>query len=336
MIIHTLAASFKQKFAILLHFLLFFVSSGSISALARDFTLKGSPQTFVLEGPIVEDGDISGIALAPDGRGILVSDEGSVVQSLAFAPDRAAASTVASLRLAPATSDEIDAEGATFDGGYFYVTGSHGVSKKKGKFEESRYGVFRFRTDENGRMSTKPERKTLIPILAADPVLGSYFKKPLQQRGINIEGLASKNGQLYFGLRSPNLGGKAFVIQVEGRTLFDGTSRGAKRHELKLPAGEGIRDIAATEDGFLLLSGNAGADASDAFPESIDNVAGRGFGLYHWIPGSDPVAVGRVPDRDAKAESLLVLGETAGEIALVILFDGKRGGAPLRVAVAKS
>ncbi|CAN5428326.1 hypothetical protein BH23VER1_BH23VER1_15400 [soil metagenome] len=336
MIIHTKTLRFKHYLAIFLQFSPFLVLFSPISASARGFRLEGTTESFAIRGPIIEDEDISGIARGEDHIGIIVSDEGSVIQSLAFLPDGSGASIRAAIDLAPGAKDELDAEGSTYYNGKFYVTGSHGVSRKKGKLQASRYGVFRFGVGPEGRGATGLQRASLGGVLGGDPVLGAYHQKPLQERGLNIEGLAAKEGQLYFGLRAPNIDGDSFVIEVGADALFGSDSPKYERHALALGAGLGIRDLAATDDGFLLIAGNAGPDSSDDFPETTDHIKGLGYTLFFWRPGSDPVAVGKLPDVGAKAEALLVLEESAESIEILILSDGIAGGAPLRLTVVKS
>lgn len=87
--------------------------------------------------------------------------------------------------------------------------------------------------------------------------------------GLNVEGLAVWKGELLVGLRSPGAkGGRAIVIPIRGpEKLFDPGAAGkapdfGKPLFLPTVAGEGVRDMAATDDGVLVLLG-AQTDAKD-------------------------------------------------------------------------
>lgn len=299
------------------------------------WVLSGHPEGFRIDGKVREDRDLSAIAFSPEGVGILAADEGGSLQTLVRTSD-AEARIVSTERLDP-RGEETDFEGAAYLGGWFHVTGSHGVSKKKGELEEARFRVYRFRVGAGGRGIEALERASLAAVLARDPVLGPYLHAPLQRRGVNIEGLAARDGHLFFGLRSPNLDGDAFIIEVEPEALFSSTSPKVIRHRVRLAPGLGIRSLAETRDGFLILAGNAGAESSKAFPSTVDHAEGTGFHLFQWSPDQSKAArIGPVPGGGGKAEALEVLSETARRIDFVILFDGPRGGAPRRFLLTRA
>jgi hypothetical protein len=84
-------------------------------------------------------------------------------------------------------------------------------------------------------------------------------------------------------------------------------------------------------DGFLVLTGNASAEATKKQPKTMapgDDVA---FTLWFWRPvgpGGFTQKIGELPEPTAKAEGLLVLEETADEVEVLVLFDSAPGGGP--------
>ena len=144
-----------------------------------------------------------------------------------------------------ASTGELDAEGAATDGRYFYVTGSHSAKRGDCASNPGSRHVIRFRLDpatgralrspagsgalvdyaDSGRlwslMQAQPE---LAPHVGERKCLGSEppAKAPTLagQQGVNIEGLAIRDGQLYFGFRGPVLNGVAKVLAVDADALF--------------------------------------------------------------------------------------------------------------------
>ena len=73
--------------------------------------------------------------------------------------------------------------------------------------------------------------------------------------GVNVEGLAVKNGQLYIGFRGPVRDGTAYVLRVAVDPLFDGAPADPKLLPVELGQGLGVRDLATVADGLLVLAG---------------------------------------------------------------------------------
>jgi len=71
---------------------------------------------------------------------------------------------------------------------------------------------------------------------------------------LNIEGLAAKNGTLYFGFREPAKDKNAYVVSVSARQLFSGVGN-LEVTKLKVGGGRGIRDLLSIPEGFLPLIG---------------------------------------------------------------------------------
>ena len=161
-------------------------------------------------------------------------------------------------------------------------------------------------------------------------MLGPHFGRPLQRRGVNIEGLAARQGRLYIGFRGPNLGGDAFVMEIRADDVFSGTPRPpTKLHRLRLGEGLGIRELVATRSGFLIIAGNAGSEPSEEYAQSEDYDKDREFSLFRW-DGKDPAVqkIGTLPKTSGQAEAMAVLEETKDSVTVLILFDGPKGGRP--------
>ena len=282
-----------------------------------------------------EDKDLSGIA-SPDGRQVLVvSDETVAVQPGVL--DRKSGTITAGVAVAlPMDAgdgkSEADCEGVAWmpEEKAWYVTGSHGLGKKKADFQESRCHVFRIPADPSSGqpMASGITRASLLPWVEREPALQQWVRKPLQQNGFNIEGLAAKDGKLWFGLRAPNGDGAAFVVSVAPGALFREGANGAELHRLAVGPGGGIRELAALRDGFVVLTGNASAETSKQQPKSEAPGPDVNFALWHWQPGGALVKLGDLPQPPGKGEGLLVLEDTEDHADVLVLHDGISGGEP--------
>ena len=290
---------------------------------------------YKFKGTVDEDEDLSGIRFDNSGFGLIGADEAANVQHIEIHKDRRELRVVGRVTLAN-SGDEIDIEAIAADGKYFYITASHGVAKKSGELQPSRFNLFRLEFDprtQRPRESGGLARTTLAPILQDDSVLAPYYQKPLQQKGINIEGLAARDGQLYIGLRNPNLQGNAFILEVPADSLFQHTPpKEYTLHQVPLGPGLGIRDMAPAKDCFLIIAGNAGADPSDKFPRSQDYIEDRPFELFAWTP-QHTHHIGVIPDTPGKAEALAVLEESPTQLEILVLFDGPEKGRPMTYEV---
>ncbi len=290
-------------------------------------------ETYSFDGPVLEDRDLSGMACISPTRCLVGTDENCSVQVVALSRSGKALSVLQSVELLDA-GDEIDIEAIAAEGDCYYIIGSHGIAKKSGQVQGNRYKLFRLPVDRATGMPAADGSglsvASLAGILRRDSVLGPHFGRPLQQKGVNIEGLAIRKGRLYVGLRNPNLGGYAYVLEVGADDVFAGVGPPPYvLHKLLLGAGLGIREIAATREGFLIIAGNAGSEPSDAYPEAVDYAADRGFWMFAWDGLSEEVdKLGAIPNAPAKAEAMTILDETPDQVTVLILFDGARKGRP--------
>lgn len=303
-------------------------SPASLPAAAPGWTVSALPQRWELRG-FSGDLDLSGMASWDGIHALVCSDEVRFIESGIIRGGTVTASGRLPLLAGGDGGKELDAEGVAVarPEHCYYVTGSHGVGKKKGDYQASRCRVFRIPVDPaTGEARAEGIQSAgLLPWVESDPVLGRYAGRPLQDNGFNLEGLAWKDGKLWFGVRAPNVDGDAFVIETGGASLFSGKPA-AKLHRLAVGAGWGIREIAALRDGFLLVTGAAASGA------------GRDddFYFFFWQPGRAPVPAGAVPAPPGKAEGLYILGETERTIDVLVLFDGAPGGGPRAFRLTKS
>jgi len=284
---------------------------------------------YSFKGAVLEDKDLSGIACASDRYGLVGTDEGWAVQIVELSPKARTLTVTGTIPLLDAGA-EIDIEAIASEAGSYYVTGSHGVAKKTGESQANRYKIFRLKANPATGSAVVQDTASLSGLLRRDPVLGTYFQKPLQRRGLNIEGLAVRDGKLFFGFRGPNLDGAAFVLEIRADDVFSGKSRPAYTlHRLALGDGLGIREIVAARTGFLLIAGNSGAEPSERFPRAENYREGRGYSLFTWDgKGSRVHEIGPIPNVPGKAEAMTILEESPDHVTVLILFDGPKGGRP--------
>ena len=305
------------------------------AAEGTEWTLAGEP---VARKEAME---FSGAACAPDGRCLLVGDEGRRARffTVEEAPgERPKLVIGAVVSLVPAEGDgEADAEAAAFDRGRFYVAGSHGTSRRKGDRQPSRYSVYR--VEPGGRAVASGALARVVGAVdgireAFCPAGGRRPCPTLQNGGANIEGLAVRDGTMHVGFRAPAPGGRAFVVSVPEQTVFGGAAPASVVSRLALGADRrgrerGVRDLAAVVGGFLVLAG-------PALPEG-DKAKGEATVFFWPGPGGPaiplrPVGLERV---GVKPEALLVLGEGAASYRVLVIHDGVEGGAPTEYRIEK-
>jgi hypothetical protein len=274
--------------------------------------------------------EISGAACAPTSPPwqscLAVNDEKKYAQF--FAVDGSTLVPGALVRLSADAGDP-DAEGVAYDGGYFYVTGSHGRSRNSDKANESSYRLFRIKVDprtgrppaisEDEVVGVESSDRLKRLIAAAEPV-ARFTDKPLAKGGLNVEGLAVKNGRMFIGFRGPSIGRQAFIMSVDADALFTGSPTRARVHALPLGKDTGIRDLAAVDEGLLVLSGPVREEK-------------RPYAVWLWNERDGARLVGVIPrttiPRSAKAETLLVLAREPRAYRVLVMFDGVDNGAPL-------
>ena len=294
---------------------------------------------------------LSGIACAPNAAQqmvcLVVFDEGdearfATVGASQWVPKKADRVTLPGIR------GELDAEAAATDGRYFYATGSHSAKRSDCRSNPNSRHVVRFQRDPvtggalrraDGALVGYAEAGRLWSILQAQPTLQAHVGGCLDAQGVNIEGLAVRDGRLYFGLRGPVLDGGAQVLLVDADALFNGGDVRATVTPLPLGPHRGIRDMVAVRDGFLLLTG----------PDDDPAQQNTGWTVVWWdgkhtpdtknlrtLAALDLSGVTLRPcDKEIKPEALAVLGETPQTYTLLVLSDGVCDGGPLRFTVPR-
>ena len=252
---------------------------------------------------------------------------------------------------------ELDAEGAATDGQYVYITGSHSAKRADCASNPDSRLVLRLQLDPNSGRAVPASLKTsgrLWSLMQAQPELAAYVgerkclgtepppKAPglSGQQGINIEGLAVRDGRLMFGFRGPVIhGAAAFTLAVDAKALFDGGDARPQVTRLALGVHRGIRDMVAVSDGVLVLAG----------PDDDGDSEAVGWAIFHWDGKASPGLVQprllarldlsgvklRSCDAEIKPEALTVLQESSGSYQLLMLSDGLCDGGPMVLTLQK-
>lgn len=240
---------------------------------------------------------------------------------------------------------ELDIEGFAVQGRNLYVIGSHSLARKrprknntyeenrvrmsKIKHEKSRYQLYRLKLDGSYQVGRR-EQINLSSIFNNDPVLSRFTSIPSKENGIDIEGIAVKDGNLYLGFRGPVLRDGYVPVM---RLKFNNPAESYRLFFLDIE-GRGIRDMAAVSDGFLILAGPVGNELVS-------------YQLLHWngkdcITGENLPEKGKLqllteitPPDGGKAEGLALISETAKTYELIMVFDGAKNGAPRHYTIKR-
>lgn len=228
-----------------------------------------------------------------------------------------------------AKEHHFDLEALAVEGDTVYAIGSHSrVRVKPGEvaLAPHRDQLFRFTLAADGS-ATDIKSISLRPAIEANATLKPFAALPGKEGGVNVEGLAVRDGKLFVGFRSPVLKGDAVPVMV---TTFDKPD--ANELRFIFLGGRGVRDLTAVQGGFLVLAGPA-------------NDAVSGFQLYFWdghdcAPGANPAGkcelLCKVPHENKEhPEGLAVTKEDANGYELVIVCDGPKNGNPTRYRLKK-
>ena len=247
--------------------------------------------------------------------------------------------------------DELDAEGAATDGRFFYVTGSHSVNRGSCAIDPGRRHVIRFAVDPdtgraardaNGKLAEYSDSGRLPALMALLPELKQHVGKCLgdQQGGVNIEGLAIRNGRLFFGFRGPAKNREALILSVDAAAFFHGKDAKPKVTRIVVGGGRGIRDLHAVKDGILVLAG----------PDDDRDNKNKSYRIALWDgrKGSGkavkPKMLAQLDlkkiklrdcDKETKPEALAVLEDSPKRYRIMILSDGMCDGGPLLFVIPR-
>lgn len=233
---------------------------------------------------------------------------------------------------------ELDGEGVAYSDGFFYVIGSHGHPRDSenelGRKEiaariEASSQIVRFRSNGGEGASAIERTSKLRDVIKQQAELERYRDKRLEKNGLTIEGIAVTRGRVFAGFRGPSLdGGLAPVLSVTVDGLFGNAAPEPRLWKLPLGEGIGVRDLTVFGDGMFVL---AGPTSSEPGP----------YAIYWWDGKSNDArllrdiadAVGKKGKR--KAEALLPLEEDSSGVRVLILFDGRKEGAPISITVPR-
>jgi hypothetical protein len=247
---------------------------------------------------------------------------------------------------------ETDVEGVAHADGTFFIVGSHSRSRS-GALEPARHLLFRIPALAlaDPRQLGTPDapapavrRISLDSILLAYPFDGGHFvQKPGEDggHGLNIEAVAARGNDLYLGFRGPVFADGALILRVKLDALDAGLPQTPESFQVRLPHQggdhdeQGIRDMAAVEGGFLLLSGRERRLTREELASGMRERSD----LFFWAPGSEPVHLAAVPiqidppgedgERVARSpESLTVIGESSDQYRVLIMDDSSGGPLP--------
>lgn len=293
------------------------------SAFAQD-----TQETYKLTGrDLKKDGlELSGVAILKDSKGFIGPDEGKSVYHITIDHATREINVGDNIKLTD-SKGEIDIEGVAAGGeDVCYIIGSHGISRKGQEFGPNAYSIWKLEFDKG---EWEYRRSSLSDYIATNQTLAPFYRKRLQENGVNIEGIAYDpiNRHLYAGFRAPSIDGQAFVLEVESRVVFGTTSefKDAQLHAIKLGEGYGIRDIIKIDRGFLILAGNSAPSDGTSFDPN------REYRLCFWRGIGSTVkqlAVIPKPNEDAKPEALLLLNEDSEAVEVLVISDSAENGEP--------
>jgi hypothetical protein len=226
---------------------------------------------------------------------------------------------------------DLDGEAVAFAEAHFYVSGSHGCSRKSMKFRTSSFIVARLRVDDKGKPVSHEAETTyrLAEVLSTATEIKAFFGKDLTKaNGLNVEGIAVTGGNFIAGLRGPVDKGAPFLVSVRLDHLFSRESPpppgDVRVTALLLGKDMGVRDLAALSDGRLLVLAGP-AQEQKHVPYSFFLVDPKvPEARIHLATIKDVVEDGE----SGKAEGVVVLDATADALRVLVVFDGLLNGGP--------
>lgn len=244
---------------------------------------------------------------------------------------------------------EVDAEGAAADGTYYYLTGSHSVKREDCADNPASHVVIRFPIAQDAKTANSDRAQPAAPLptdklwksLSEIPELGANACLK-HAKGLNIEGLAVKGDRLFFGLRGPAADGVAFIVSVDKNALFSdsATDLQLRIKRLEVAPGHGVRDMAAVNDGFLLIIGPDDRKDDKALPSMLALWDGQSskphiLGAFALNDVKLRTNLDGCNDKELKPEAILVREDASDHYAITILFDGMCDGGPLEFLVTR-
>lgn len=263
---------------------------------------------------------------------------------------------------------ELDLEAAAADDGFYYVAGSHSAKRKDCANNPHSRHVMRLRVDPatgrvlrdpvgdpNGALAGHADSGRLWAVMADEAGLKDHVgdhmclgteppeegPHPAGKRGVNIEGLAIKDGRLFFGFRGPAIDGTTKILSIGADALFGGADSVPKLSTIMVGTGRAVRDLQAVSDGILVLAGPDDDEANQDAGWVVARLDARDVDM----PDSRPRPLARLDlssvamrscDKELKPEALAVVGDRPGEPYRVVVFsDGMCDGGPLGFTIPR-
>jgi hypothetical protein len=248
---------------------------------------------------------------------------------------------------------ELDAEAATTDGRFFYVAGSHGVKRSDCSRNDSSHYVLRFERDAvtgqaaaGAKGSATPagyqQSRRLRELLANDPQLRASLAPGvcLGHGALDIEAMAIRAGRLFFGLRGPNVDGDAFIVAVDADAFFAGADPRLTVTRVPVGAQRGLRDMAPSSHGLVLLAGPGDHPKYQDLPWSVllwnDQAPAGTAAPPRTLATLDLRSMDlRACDKEIKPEAITVLQESPQALQLLVLSDGLCDGGAMVFDIPK-
>ncbi len=262
-------------------------------------------------GKIKKSYDLSAISCIDLNRCLIASDEATFVQRAKIV---AGSLVVSGEKVSLGTSsDENDIEGLANDGKSFYAVGSHALSRKHGKFQPSRYQFFKIDLNKNGlSVSTY----SLSTVLRDEPQLKKFYKKPLDENGINIEGLAYRDGKVFLGFRGPIIDSKAQILSFDLVAFLSTQQIDSTLTSIDLGDERGVRSLEFHGELLYIVAG--GNDRSLNSLSEIKSYSFKSKRIMHSY--ATPLA-------EEKLEGITFIG--SGKV--ITIFDSLLNGNPFQV-----
>jgi hypothetical protein len=227
---------------------------------------------------------------------------------------------------------EFDGEAIAIAGDRIYVTGSHACSRAKGKFRPSAFILARAPATAKPLEAKDVERSWRLADMIGNSPLASAFGKAGDE-GAGIEGMALVGNRLYLGFRSPATASTATILSLDVTELFKpGNQPATSKSEvltLALGPNTGVRDLAALDDGRLLVLSGPADSAAGAYLLHLLTPAN---GTSRPLVELRTEAMGEKKDRGGrevpKAEAIAVIEQTPDAVTLLVMYDNINDGGP--------
>jgi hypothetical protein len=187
-------------------------------------------------------------------------------------------------------------------------------------FCASRYQLRRFTLDEKG-IPTNFTDTHLLPLFVNDPILHPFTALPSKENGVDIEGIAATEHDLYVGFKGPVLRHNYVpILHLDHNFAPVPSARSSSPLLFVDLGGRGVRDMTAGPGGIYILAGpNGNEDQSFAiyFWDGKDQIGGDG----HKVKPDKRCDLGHF-DPSGKPEGIAYIGGDRGEERFLLIYDG--------------